>query len=322
METRWSVRSSPLSGGHWTRKQLYIYTLIQPSSLLLVVTRYIVQILLCFHLHVSVHGWGVMRVMTLSSGGDSGRVMESVYLILGQTQRAGPGLPHWHVGEGLRELLLWRWSLAIAGPKFKSGLKRCPMSPSIQWLTDLRKALWDLLGCAEELREGFLDLDDRSDRTVEIGVGNWILVLWFLALFFSYSLTLSSRMMPASSIESFFLSSFFFLSSLFLALSYSLISCLLFFSILEVGRNSSSALQVISRFISQNKQILCLPLHLISSSQYFFICWGLSVITSHSMATCLWRRKYQGMFLQNKGIYTWIHFVFSNGVGQIPPSTL
>ena len=125
----------------WCLSPCLGYNGLENSSIfippLLVVTRNIVQILLCFHLHVSVHGWGLMRVVTLSWGGDTGRVMESVYLILRQTQGPGPGLPHWHVGEGLRELLLRR-SLAIAGPKFKSELKRYPMSPSIKWLTDLR----------------------------------------------------------------------------------------------------------------------------------------------------------------------------------------
>ena len=117
-----------------------------------------------------------------------------------------------------------------------------------------------------------------------------MLVLWFLALFFSYSLTLSSRMMPASSMDNFFLSSFFFLSSLFFALSYSLISCLLFFSILDVGRNSSSALRQYNiSFIIKLK--LSFEPHLTSSSQYFLICCGLSVMTSHSMATCLLRMK-------------------------------
>ena len=51
------------------------------------ITRNIVQILLCFHLHVSVHGGGLMWVMTLTSvgaPGGTGSVMESVYLILGE----------------------------------------------------------------------------------------------------------------------------------------------------------------------------------------------------------------------------------------------
>ena len=125
----------------WCLSPCLGYNGLENSSIfippLLVVTRNIVQILLCFHLHVSVHGWGLMRFVTLSWGGDTGRVMESVYLILRQTQGAGPGLHHWHVGEGFGELLLRR-SLAIAGPKFKSELKRYPMSPSIKWLTDLR----------------------------------------------------------------------------------------------------------------------------------------------------------------------------------------
>ena len=88
METGWSVRFSPLSGGHWTRKNSVFI------PLLLVVTRNIVQILLRFHLHVSVHGGGLMRVMTVSRARGAGRVMESVYLILRQTKRAGPGISH------------------------------------------------------------------------------------------------------------------------------------------------------------------------------------------------------------------------------------
>ena len=35
-------------------------------------------------------------------------------------------------------------------------------------------------------------------------MGNWMLVRWLRALFFSYSLVFSSRMMPASSTDNFF----------------------------------------------------------------------------------------------------------------------
>ena len=35
-----------------------------------------------------------MRVMALSSARGAGRVMESVYLILRQAKRAGPGISH------------------------------------------------------------------------------------------------------------------------------------------------------------------------------------------------------------------------------------
>ena len=73
-------------------------------------------------------------------------------------------------------------------------------------------------------------------------MGNWMLVRWLRALFFSYSLVFSSRMMPASSTDNFFRSSLLFRSSLFFTLSYSLISCRRFFSTLDVGRKSSSAL--------------------------------------------------------------------------------